>query len=60
MRNTLTDCRPIFGSVACSLAPITRPEMALPTGWRHVAGVGATQQNTSLFWRISVSVEPID
>jgi multidrug efflux system outer membrane protein len=25
--------------------------MALPTGWSNVAGVGATQQNTTLFWQ---------
>ena len=37
---------------ACSLAPnYQRPEMALPTGWSNVAGVGATQQNTTLFWQ---------
>src|SRR4029434_5604500 len=37
---------------ACSLAPnYQRPEMALPTGWSNVAGVGATQQNTKLFWQ---------
>ena len=29
---------------ACSLAPnYQRPQMALPTGWSNVAGVGATQ-----------------
>jgi NodT family efflux transporter outer membrane factor (OMF) lipoprotein len=43
---------------ACSLAPnYQRPEMALPTGWSNVAGVGATQQNTSLFWQDLGSVE---
>jgi len=37
---------------ACSLAPkYERPQMALPTGWSSVAGVGATQQNTTLFWQ---------
>ena len=37
---------------ACSLAPkYQRPEMALPTGWTSVAGVGATEQNTTLFWQ---------
>ena len=37
---------------ACSLAPnYQRPEMVLPTGWSNVAGVGATQQNTTLFWQ---------
>src|SRR5678816_4531210 len=37
---------------ACSLAPkYERPQMALPTGWTSVAGVGATQQNTTLFWQ---------
>lgn len=37
---------------ACSLAPnYQRPEMALPTGWSDVGGVGATQQNTTLFWQ---------
>ena len=37
---------------ACSLAPkYQRPEMALPTGRTSVAGVGATQQNTTLFWQ---------
>ena len=43
---------------ACSMAPnYQRPEMALPTGWSNVAGVGATQQNTSLFWQDLGSVE---
>lgn len=43
---------------ACSLAPnYQRPEMALPTGWSNVAGVGATEQNTSLFWQDLGSVE---
>ncbi len=43
---------------ACSLAPnYQRPEMALPTGWSNVGGVGATQQNTSLFWQDLGSVE---
>src|SRR6266550_6771533 len=43
---------------ACSLAPnYQRPEMALPTGWSNVAGVGATQQNTSLFWQDLGSIE---
>jgi NodT family efflux transporter outer membrane factor (OMF) lipoprotein len=38
---------------ACSLAPnYERPQMALPTGWSSVAGVGATQQNpTTPFWQ---------
>jgi hypothetical protein len=37
---------------ACSLAPkYERPQMTLPTGWSNVAGVGATQQNTTLFWQ---------
>jgi outer membrane protein, multidrug efflux system len=37
---------------ACSLAPnYQRPEMAVPTGWSSVAGVGATQQNTTFFWQ---------
>ena len=43
---------------ACSMAPnYQRPDMALPTGWSNVAGVGATQQNTSLFWQDLGSVE---
>ncbi len=43
---------------ACSLAPnYQRPEMALPTGWSNVAGVGATQQNTTLFWQEFGSVD---
>ncbi len=37
---------------ACSLAPdYRRPQMALPTGWSSVAGVGATQQNATPFWQ---------
>jgi outer membrane protein, multidrug efflux system len=43
---------------ACSLAPnYQRPDMTLPTGWSHVAGVGATQQNTTLFWQELGSAE---
>ena len=43
---------------ACSLAPnYQRPDMALPTGWSNVTGVGATQQNTSLFWQEFGSAE---
>src|SRR5918995_6163731 len=38
---------------ACSLAPnYERPQMALPTGWSSVAGVGVAQQNpTTPFWQ---------
>jgi multidrug efflux system outer membrane protein len=37
---------------ACSLAPdYQRPQMAIPAGWSGVAGVGATQQNTTPFWQ---------
>src|SRR2546430_12653295 len=37
---------------ACSLAPnYQRPQMVMPQGWSSVAGVGATQQNTTLFWQ---------
>jgi NodT family efflux transporter outer membrane factor (OMF) lipoprotein len=38
---------------ACSLAPkYERPQMALPTGWSNVAGVGSAQLNsTSAFWQ---------
>jgi len=38
---------------ACSFAPnYERPQMALPTGWSSVAGVGVAQQNpTTPFWR---------
>ncbi len=43
---------------ACSLAPnYERPQMALPTGWSSVAGVGATQQNTTSFWQEFGSAE---
>jgi NodT family efflux transporter outer membrane factor (OMF) lipoprotein len=50
----------LFGTVAlslalsaCSLAPTyERPQMALPTGWSSVAGVGVAQQNpTTPFWQ---------
>ena len=37
---------------ACSLAPdYQRPQMALPTDWSSVGGVGTTQQNTTPFWQ---------
>jgi outer membrane protein, multidrug efflux system len=37
---------------ACSLAPnYQQPAMSIPSGWSNVAGVGATQQNTTLFWQ---------
>ena len=38
---------------ACSFAPnYERPQMALPTGWSSVAGVGVAQQNpTTPFWQ---------
>lgn len=43
---------------ACSLAPnYQRPNMALPTGWSSVDGVGATQQNTTLYWQELGSAE---
>ena len=38
---------------ACSLAPkYERPQMALPTGWSNVAGVGNAQVNpATTFWQ---------
>jgi NodT family efflux transporter outer membrane factor (OMF) lipoprotein len=38
---------------ACSFAPnYERPQMALPTGWSSIAGVGVAQQNpTTPFWQ---------
>src|SRR4026209_795043 len=44
---------------ACSLAPnYQRPQMALPTGWSNVDGVGVAQQTpTTPFWQDLGSVD---